>query len=91
MTNDEIQAFLTRLANDQQFRAQVEVDPVGALAPYGITVDPLDAPPHVAITLPSSQSILDKLDFLSGIFEGRLLCARPLKDAFWQQGQIPPP
>jgi len=91
MTNDEIQAFLTRLANDQQFRAQVESDPVGALAPYGITVDPLDAPPNAGVTLPSSQSILEKLDFLSGIFEGRLLCQRVLRDAFWRQGQIPSP
>jgi hypothetical protein len=91
MTNEEIRAFLMRLANDQQFRAQVQVDPVGALAPFGITVDPQDAPPNVVITLPASQSILEKLDFLTGIFEGSLLCARPLIHAFWLNGQIPPP
>jgi hypothetical protein len=90
MTNEEIQAFLIRLAKDQQFREQVQVDPVGALAPYGITVDPQDAPPNAVITLPTSQSILEKLDFLTGIFEGRLLCAKPLRHEFWLQGQIPP-
>jgi hypothetical protein len=91
MTNEIIRELLIRLATDLPFRAMVESDPVGALAPYGIVVDPLDAPPNTVVTLPSSVSILEKLDFLTRVFEDGLLCAMPLRDAFWLQGQIPPP
>ncbi len=91
MTNEVIRLLLIRLATDLPFRAMVEADPVGALAPYGIVVDPGDAPPHVSITLPSSASILEKLDFLALIFESGVLCAKPLVHVFWTQGQIPPP
>lgn len=91
MTNEIIRELLIRLATDLPFRAMVEADPVGALAPYGIVVDPLDAPPNTVVTLPSSASILEELDFLTRIFEDGQLCAMPLRHAFWLQGQVPPP
>jgi hypothetical protein len=91
MTNELIRLLLIRLATDLPFRALVETDPITALAPYGIVVDPLDAPPNAAVTLPSSASILAELDRLTLIFDGSLLCAMPLRHNFWLQGQIPPP
>lgn len=91
MTNELIRLFLIRLATDLPFRELVETDPVTALAPYGIVVDPSDAPPHVVVTLPSSDSILAELDRLAYIFDPGLLCAKPLMHGFWLHGQIPPP
>jgi putative modified peptide len=87
MTNEEIHAFLRRLATDDQFRQHVERDPIGALAPYGITVDPQHAPPNVVVKLPPGQRILDKLDALADELPG-LLCAVPLCHLLWQPGHV---
>lgn len=91
MTNEMIRLLLIRLATDLPFRSMVESDPIGALAPYGIIVDPIDAPPNATVTLPSSESILLELDYLTRVFEGDVLCAMPLRSSFWLQGLISPP
>ncbi len=46
-------AFLHRIADDDHFRAEVEADPRGKLAEFGLHVEPQDLPSHV--TLPEKE------------------------------------
>ena len=50
-------AFLRRLADDDCFRAEVEVDPQAKLAEYGLHIDPADLPAEVR--LPPKQAVQD--------------------------------
>jgi hypothetical protein len=76
--------FLSRILNDQAFRAKVEQDPVKALESIGIHVDPLDLPKvPKPVTLPSAEQIrailvLDKdLDYLKSCFSFFSVCGWP--------------
>ena len=52
-------AFLHRLAEDDQFRAEVEADPQAKLAEFGLHIDAGDLPARVA--LPGKAGIRDGL------------------------------
>jgi putative modified peptide len=54
-SNDAIAKVLGQLSTDRDFREQVLGDPVSALKPYGITVDPADVP--AARSLPSMAEV----------------------------------
>lgn len=64
MSNQQIHAFLHKLATDAAFRAAVEADPAGELAKLGFKVNPQDVPPE-GIKLPSNANILANLDHLA--------------------------
>jgi putative modified peptide len=57
------QLLLERLATDDEFRARMEHDPIGAFADYGFVIDPKIAPARV--TLPSKQDIKANADLLA--------------------------
>jgi putative modified peptide len=69
MTQSQARAFLEKLASDDDFRAQVERDPVGTLAAHGITVKPEDLPKAGRVRLPSKEAIRANLDALAGELE----------------------
>jgi putative modified peptide len=54
-SNDAVAKVLGLLSSDQGFREQMLGDPVGALQPHGITVDPADVP--AVRSLPSMTEI----------------------------------
>lgn len=62
MTGSEYRSFLQKLANDDEFRAALEKDPVGTLAAHNIEVDPADLPD--AIVLPSKEGLQEHLRHL---------------------------
>ena len=56
-SNEAAQTVLDRLATDQDFREQMLGDPVSALKPYGIEVDPQAVP--AVRKLPSREALAD--------------------------------
>ncbi|HRQ66267.1 MAG TPA: NHLP-related RiPP peptide [Xanthomonadaceae bacterium] len=64
MTQEKARAFLEKLATDDDFRKQVEQDPVATLAEYGIAVKAEDLP-AAGVRLPSSEEIQKNLDTMS--------------------------
>ncbi|GAB2629509.1 NHLP-related RiPP peptide [Novilysobacter erysipheiresistens] len=60
---DNARKLLERLAQDDAFRAQMESDPITALAEHGFKVDPSIAPSKVQ--LPSKDEITSNIDLLS--------------------------
>lgn len=60
---DNARKLLDRLAGDDDFRARMETDPVGAFAEYGFTIDQEIAPDK--ITLPTKDEISKSSDLLS--------------------------
>lgn len=55
-------ALLERLMNDE-FRAQLEANPVATLAEFGFDVDPKIAP--YAVSLPSKEHIKENFELLA--------------------------
>ncbi len=60
-SNEGQLAFLSRVAHDDRFRAELEADPQAALAQYGLDVDPSQIPSEV--TLPSEEAIEGYLSY----------------------------
>lgn len=54
-SSDEVRKILHRLATDDDFREQMLGDPVSALKPYGVEVDPTQVP--AVRTLPSKDQV----------------------------------
>jgi putative modified peptide len=69
MTQSQARAFLEKLASDDDFRAQVERDPVGTLAAHGIEVKAEDLPKAGTVALPSKEAIRANLDGMTGELE----------------------
>jgi putative modified peptide len=61
ITEEQGYELLSRLARDEEFRHEVEQDPAGVLARYGIEVSPPDAIPPSA-QLASKESIAALLE-----------------------------
>ncbi len=60
-TERQAYELLSRLAQDEEFRAEVERDPAGVLTRYGIEISPPDAIPESA-QLASTESIATLLE-----------------------------
>ena len=56
-SNETAKTVLDRLANEQDFREQMLGDPVSALKPYGIDIDPQDVP--AVRKLPSKEALAE--------------------------------
>ena len=56
-SNETAKTVLDRLANEQDFREQMLGDPVSALKPYGIDIDPQDVP--AVRKLPSQEALAE--------------------------------
>jgi putative modified peptide len=63
-TQDNARKLLQRLAEDDDFRARMEADPVAAFAEHGFTLDP-DILPDKKITLPPKDEIERNIDKMS--------------------------
>ena len=61
---EQAREFLTRVASEPAFRAEVERDPAAALKQYGFELREGAVPPE-GIKLPSSEAITSNLDHLS--------------------------
>lgn len=61
ITEEQAYELLNRLARDDEFRHEVEQDPTGVLARYGIEISPPEAIPQSA-ELASKDSIAELLD-----------------------------
>jgi putative modified peptide len=57
-TVNELSSILDKLASDDKFRAQLQSDPVAALAGLGIALSPEDVPED--ISLPSKAEIVSE-------------------------------
>jgi putative modified peptide len=56
-TSNELSSILDKLASDDKFRAQLQADPVAALAKLGITLSADQVPEE--ISLPSKAELAD--------------------------------
>ena len=63
-TQDNARKLLERLAEDDDFRARMEADPVAAFAEHGFTLDPAILPDK-KVVLPSKEEIRGNLDKMS--------------------------
>ena len=79
--NQQIRAFLYRVATDSAYRAQLERDPVGTLTELGFTVGPDDVPAG-GIHLPSNEEILAKLEELTDQLQA--LCLSVIHHFMWR-------
>ena len=61
ITERQAYELLSRLAQDEKFRSEVEQDPAGVLARYGIEISPPEAIPEAA-QLASMESIAALLE-----------------------------
>ncbi len=54
-------AFLRRVTQNDDFRAQLEADPETALAEFGLELDPAEVPARVS--LPATETIREGLEY----------------------------
>ncbi len=66
-TKENARRFIKQIANDDDFRAQVERDPVAALALHGFTIDPTKLPAN-GVTLPSKDVLHSREEEMSERF-----------------------
>ena len=73
MEKEQIRAFIYRIATEPGYRAQLEQDPVGTFAEWGITVDHSELPAG-GIHLPSNEDLLAALDAFVATALGQQAC-----------------
>jgi len=56
MNGEQTEQFLRKIVTDPDYRAQVEQDPIAALAELGITLDPSEIPTG-PVRLPPNEQI----------------------------------
>ena len=61
MTSEQVEDFVYRLAEDDEFRSQLTADPVGVLGQYGIEVSPelLDV---AGVDLPAKEEVRQAIE-----------------------------
>lgn len=64
VSTDEYRQLLSRLVQDEDFRAEMAANPLAALAEHGVHLDPQDLPAFVK--LPAGESLHFLLDAEDG-------------------------